>query len=201
VSVLVVIGTSTGGPTALARVFEKLPVLERACICIVQHMPPGFTANLAKRLSQISQWEVREAVDGDEILPRRAYIAPGGFQTAVQNVSGRLQLSVLPTGPVNGHQPSVDVLFHSAAENFSGAIIGVLLTGMGKDGAAGLRAIRERSGHTIAEAESTCVVFGMPRAAIALNAVKQVVPIDGIHTAIVESYEEFMKRRRMLAGR
>ncbi len=185
----------------MARVFEKLPVLERACICIVQHMPPGFTANLAKRLSQISQWEVREAVDGDEILPRRAYIAPGGFQTAVQNVSGRLQLSVLPTGPVNGHQPSVDVLFHSAAENFSGAIIGVLLTGMGKDGAAGLRAIRERSGHTIAEAESTCVVFGMPRAAIALNAVKQVVPIDGIHTAIVESYEEFMKRRRMLAGR
>jgi chemotaxis response regulator CheB len=94
----------------------------------------------------------------------------------------------------------VDVLFHSAVKNFPGPLIGVLLTGMGKDGAAGLRAIRERAGHTIAEAECTCVVFGMPRAAIAMNAARQILPIDRIHTAIVESYQELMRERRMSAG-
>jgi two-component system chemotaxis response regulator CheB len=200
VQVLVVIGASTGGPRALAHVFERLPVLECASICIVQHMPPGFTGNLARRLAQISQWDVREATDGEAILPRRAYVAPGGYQTEVRNLAGHLQLSVSPTGPVNGHQPSVDVLFHSAVKNFPGPLIGVLLTGMGKDGAAGLRAIRERAGHTIAEAECTCVVFGMPRAAIAMNAARQILPIDRIHTAIVESYQELMRERRMSAG-
>jgi two-component system chemotaxis response regulator CheB len=200
VQVLVVIGASTGGPRALAHLLEKLPVLECASICIVQHMPPGFTGNLARRLAQISPWGVREATDGEAILPRCAYVAPGGYQMEVRNIGGQLQLSVAATGPVNGHQPSVDVLFHSAVRNFPGALIGVLLTGMGKDGAAGLRAIRERAGHTIAEAESSCVVFGMPRAAIAMNAARQVLPIDGIHTAIVESYQEFMRERRMSTG-
>jgi two-component system, chemotaxis family, protein-glutamate methylesterase/glutaminase len=187
---LILFGTSTGGPQALTMVFEQLPVLANTSCCIVQHMPAGFTTHLAKRLHQVSKWHVKEAVHGEPLEPGVAYLAPGGSQMSVQAIHGKIHLHVEQSGPVGGHQPSVDVLFMSAARYFAGPIIAVLMTGMGKDGAMGLKVLHSRGAYTIAQDEQSCVVYGMPRAAVLLNAVDSVVPLARIHEEITTSWSQ-----------
>jgi len=188
-SVLLVIGTSTGGPKALTQLFLELPLLPDTACCIVQHMPARFTANLARRLNDISVWGVREATNGERIESGNVYIAPGGSQMTVSSADASA-LSVASTGAINGHQPSVDALCFSVAATWKGDIIAVLMTGMGKDGALGLKEIRMRGGHTIVESEASCVVYGMPRAAVQIDAADEIVPLSEIGRAIQKVSEK-----------
>lgn len=185
---LVVMGTSTGGPQALSVVLRDLQVLPHTACLIVQHMPKGFTSNLAKRLDQLSDWEISEAVDGELIQPGHAYIAPGGLQTEISVQDEKLCLSVENCSSVKGHRPSVDVLFSSVAKRFKGHMIAVLMTGMGKDGASGLHEIKRVGGYTLGEAEATCVVYGMPKAALLLGATTEMIPLSEISGTIERAH-------------
>ncbi|MDR9440726.1 MAG: chemotaxis response regulator protein-glutamate methylesterase [Halomonas sp.] len=176
---LIIIGASTGGTEAIRNVLEPLPANSPA-ILITQHMPGGFTRSFAERLDRLCQISVKEAVDGERILPGHAYIAPGDVHLKLAR-SGANYVARLDDGlPVNRHRPSVDVLFHSAASQAGRNAIGVLLTGMGKDGAAGLLEMRQAGSATLAQDEASCVVFGMPREAIALDAASDVLPLEEI---------------------
>lgn len=187
---LILIGTSTGGPKALTTVFEQLPVLPGTACCVVQHMPAGFTRNLAKRINQLSSWQCQEA-EGEELLQTGGvYIAPGGLQTAIKWTEAGPRFAIAATGPVNGHQPAVDVLFESALSMRSLKLVGVLMTGMGSDGARGLKKIHDAGWPTLAEAEESCVVFGMPRAAIQLEAVDTIVPLQNLAEALVQTWRK-----------
>jgi two-component system, chemotaxis family, protein-glutamate methylesterase/glutaminase len=187
---VVAIGVSTGGPAALAYLLPRLPADLKAAVVVVQHMPEGgFTEMLARRLSQGCGLDVREARDGDALRDGQVLVAPGGRHLRVRRrPQGALAL-VGGGEPVSGHRPSADVLFHSVAEEFGPRGTGVLLTGMGEDGAAGLQEIRAASGHTLAQDEESSVVFGMPRAAIARGAVEQVLSLEKIPDAIVSAVE------------
>jgi two-component system chemotaxis response regulator CheB len=152
---------------------------------IVQHMPEQFIATFAQRLNQICEMEVREAQDNDHVVPGVALLAPGNRHMVLQQ-SGDRYLAKVKNGPAVNHQrPSVDVLFQSVARSAGSNAIGVLLTGMGADGAKGLLAMHERGAYTLAQDEQTCVVFGMPKEAISLGAVNDVVPLQHIPQAIV----------------
>ncbi|WP_290793727.1 chemotaxis response regulator protein-glutamate methylesterase [Halomonas sp.] len=176
---LIIIGASTGGTEAIRRVLEPLPANSPA-IMIAQHMPGGFTRSFAERLDRLCQISVKEAEDGERVLPGHAYIAPGDAHLKLSR-SGANYVARLDQGaPVNRHRPSVDVLFHSAAEQAGRNAVGVLLTGMGKDGAAGLVEMRTAGAPTIAQDEASCVVFGMPREAIALGGASEVVTLEEI---------------------
>ncbi|GHE21323.1 protein-glutamate methylesterase/protein-glutamine glutaminase [Halomonas urumqiensis] len=176
---LVIIGASTGGTEAIRRVLEPLPAGSPA-ILITQHMPGGFTRSFAERLDRLCQIKVKEAEDGERVLPGHAYIAPGDAHLKLAR-SGANYVARLDDGPpVNRHRPSVDVLFHSAATHAGRNAIGVLLTGMGKDGAAGLVEMRKAGAPTLAQDEASCVVFGMPREAIALGGAGEVVALEDI---------------------
>jgi|TARA_B100000700_G_scaffold81993_1_gene92270 two-component system chemotaxis response regulator CheB len=176
---LLIIGASTGGTEAIRNVLEPLPSNAPA-ILITQHMPGGFTRSFAERLDKLCQIRVKEAHDGERVLPGHAYIAPGDQHLKLAR-SGANYVVRLDSGPpVNRHRPSVDVLFESAAQQAGRNAIGVLLTGMGKDGAAGLLAMRNAGAATVAQDEDSCVVFGMPREAIALGAADEVLPLDAI---------------------
>lgn len=176
---LLIIGASTGGTEAIRRVLEPLPANSPA-IMIAQHMPGGFTRSFAERLDRLCQISVKEAEDGERVLPGHAYIAPGDAHLKLAR-SGANYVARLDQGPpVNRHRPSVDVLFRSAAENAGRNSIGVLLTGMGKDGAAGLLEMRRAGAPTIAQDEASCVVFGMPREAIALGGASEVISLEQI---------------------
>ncbi len=190
---LIVIGTSTGGPQALTTVFSSLQVIPGTACLIVQHMPPGFTANLAKRLDQLSTWQVKEAEDGEPICSGLAYMAPGGFQLRIDNKMNTYSLRIRSDGQVNGHQPSVDALFFSVADIWKGSLIGVIMTGMGRDGANGLKEIRNRGGYTIAEAEDSCVVFGMPKAAVSIDAAVVVAPLPDIASAVCNGWNSVVR--------
>jgi two-component system chemotaxis response regulator CheB len=176
---VVCIGASTGGTEALYDVLTELPG-DIPGIAIVQHMPAGFTRSFAERLDKACQIRVKEAQDGDRILQGHALLAPGGLHMAVKRVGASHIVRVGPGQPVNRHCPSVDILFRSAARHLGDNAIGVILTGMGNDGAAGLLAMRQAGARTVAEDESTCVVFGMPREAIALGAAEEVVPLTDV---------------------
>jgi two-component system chemotaxis response regulator CheB len=155
---------------------------------VTQHMPEGFTRMFAARLDKLCSIRVSEAVHGERVLPGHAYIAPGHSHLLVRR-SGANYVTELSQGPpVNRHRPSVDVLFRSAAKTAGGNALGVILTGMGKDGAAGMVEMREAGAWTIAEDESTCVVFGMPREAIAAGAVEEVVPLPRIAERVFERF-------------
>lgn len=186
---IVAIGTSTGGPKALHQVIPKLPGSINAAILVVQHMPPGFTKSLAERLDSISQIRVKEAENNEIIVPGCAYIAPGDYHLTVNSrlVSGTKQLyiSLDKTPPYGGHRPSVDVMFNSVANEFWSRIIGVIMTGMGRDGAEGLAKIKDQGGFTIAEDKSSCIVYGMPRAAVETGKVDKVVPLQNISEEII----------------
>jgi two-component system chemotaxis response regulator CheB len=176
---LVILGASTGGPEAIRQVLEPLPANSPA-ILIAQHMPADFTHSFAQRLDRLCGIHVKQAAAGERILPGHTYIAPGDQHLKLAR-SGANYVVKLDSGPpVNRHKPSVDVLFYSAAEQAGGNCIGVLLTGMGKDGAAGLRAMREAGATTLAQDEQTALVFGMPREAIAQNGASEIVGLDEI---------------------
>ncbi|MCE8031235.1 chemotaxis response regulator protein-glutamate methylesterase [Halomonas daqingensis] len=176
---LIIIGASTGGTEAIRAVLEPLPANSPA-ILITQHMPGGFTRSFAERLNRLCSIIVKEASDGERVLPGHAYIAPGDAHLKLAR-SGANYVARLDDGPpVNRHRPSVDVLFHSAATQAGRNAIGVILTGMGKDGAAGLLEMRQAGSATLAQDEASCVVFGMPREAIALGGAVEVVGLDDI---------------------
>lgn len=181
---VVAIGTSTGGTQALEAVLTKLPATALG-IVIVQHMPEKFTAMFAERLHNLCQIEVREAKHGDRVIPGRALIAPGGRHMMLKRNGAQYVVDVTDGPLVNRHKPSVDVLFRSVAK-FAGAnALGIIMTGMGDDGARGLKEMRDAGAKTIAQDEASCVVFGMPKEAIKLGAAEQILPLEQIPAAIV----------------
>lgn len=181
---IIAIGTSTGGTQALEVVLTALP---RVCpgIVIVQHMPEKFTAMFASRLNGICEIEVREAKHGDRVIPGRALIAPGGLHMRLIRNGAYYQVDVIDGPPVNRHKPSVDVLFKSVAQVAGSNALGIIMTGMGDDGARGLREMHDCGARTIAQDEASCVVFGMPKEAIKLNAVDFEMSLHQIADEIV----------------
>lgn len=163
---IVALGVSTGGPNALQYLFSHLPVEFSGSILVVQHMPDGFTELFAKRLDDCCPIRVKEAQSGDLLVAGRALICPGNRHMKVRKMPLGNVAVLSEEAPVNGHRPSVDVLFHSVAEEFGPQAMAVLMTGMGEDGAFGLGEIRAAGGYTVAQSQETCVVFGMPKAAI-----------------------------------
>ena len=176
---VIAIGTSTGGTQALEVVLTALP---RVCpgIVIVQHMPEKFTAAFASRLNSLCEIEVREAQNGDRVIPGRALIAPGGRHLLLKR-SGAQYIAEVIDGPVvNRHRPSVDVLFRSVAKCAGKNAIGIIMTGMGDDGAAGLLEMKQAGAHTVAQDEATCVVYGMPKEAVKRGAADKIIPLESI---------------------
>jgi two-component system chemotaxis response regulator CheB len=181
---VIAIGASTGGTEAIAAVLTKLPASTPG-IVIAQHIPPQFSRAFANRLNDICAIEVKEAEDGDVLRPGRALVAPGDFHMLLRRTGGRYSVNV-KTGPrVCYQRPSVDVLFSSVAEAAGNRAIGVLLTGMGADGAQGLLKMRNAGARTIAQDEATCVVFGMPREAIAAGAAEQILALPAVANGIL----------------
>jgi len=185
---VIAIGISTGGPNALQFVLSQIPADFQSAIVIVQHMPEGFTEMFAKRLDECCALEVHEARSGDLLLAGRVLICPGNRHMMVRRMP-RGDMVILSDGPpVNGHRPSADVLFHSVAQEFGLTTVGILMTGMGDDGAEGLGAIKAAGGMTIAQSEDTCVVSGMPRAAILKGYANKIVPLDGLSAYLIRNY-------------
>lgn len=179
---LVAIAASLGGPKALSTLLSMLPREFKAPIVLVQHISDGFTGGMAHWLSWQTSSRVVEATDGEQLAPGTVYVGPSGFHLTVRN-DGRIKLEDTP--PLMGFRPACDRLLESAAAAFGRRAIGVVLTGMGRDGARGLKLIREAGGHTVAQDESSCVVFGMPREAIALGAAEKILPLDQIAAQLV----------------
>lgn len=173
---LVIVGASTGGTEAIRTLLQPLPP-DSPGILITQHMPAGFTRSFAQRLNQLCQVTVSEASHGDRVLPGHVYIAPGDMHMRLARSGANYVVELDEGPPVNRHRPSVDVLFNSAAQTAGKNAIGVILTGMGKDGAAGMLAMHEAGARTLAQDEASCIVFGMPREAIALGGVDEIVPL------------------------
>lgn len=184
---LIMIGSSTGGTEAIRQVLEPLPANSPA-IMITQHMPAGFTRSFVQRLDGLCAVEVHEAEDGQRVLPGHVYLAPGGVAHMKLARSGANYVVKLDDSePVNRHRPSVDVLFNSAAQVAGKNAIGVILTGMGKDGARGMLAMREAGALTFAQDEASCVVFGMPREALLIGAAGEAVPLHEMSERILKS--------------
>lgn len=181
----VVIGSSTGGTQALELVLTSLPA-DAPGIAITQHMPERFTAMYAQRLSGICAMKVREAKDGDRLERGLALIAPGGLHMQLRKTNGQYYVHVTDGPPVNRHKPSVDVLFKSAAECAGRDALGIIMTGMGDDGARGMKLLHDGGARCIAQNEETCVVFGMPKEAIKLQAVDDILPLESIARAILQ---------------
>jgi two-component system chemotaxis response regulator CheB len=188
---IVLIGVSTGGPSALAEVLPALPAGIGAPVFIVQHMPPHFTEALAERLQTKCAIPVKEAQDGEIARPSHAYLAPGGRHMKLSpGQHGEIVIRVTDDPPENACRPSVDYLFRSAALNFPGRSVAAILTGMGNDGTEGMRLLKRGGSPTIAQDEASCVVFGMPREAIQAGVVDTVVPLTKIASAIVRAIAE-----------
>jgi two-component system chemotaxis response regulator CheB len=181
---IVCIGVSTGGTEALNDVLEVLPT-ECPGILIVQHMPQGFTAAFARRLNGVCRISVKEAEDGEPVQPGHAYIAPGARHMLLQRTGLRYHIAIKDGPPVSRHRPSADVLFRSAAQYAGSNALGIIMTGMGDDGARGLLEMRKLGAATRAQDEESCVVFGMPKEAIARNAVEKVVSLSQIPREIM----------------
>ena len=181
---IVAIGTSTGGTQALEAVLSELPAVSPG-IVVVQHMPPQFTAAFAARLNSLCEIEVREAVNNDRVVPGCALIAPGGKHMLLVRSGAQYHVEIKDGPPVNRHRPSVDVLFRSVAKCAGKNALGIIMTGMGDDGARGLKEMRDAGAHTVAQDEATCVVFGMPKEAIRLEAAARIEPLDHIARLIL----------------
>jgi two-component system, chemotaxis family, protein-glutamate methylesterase/glutaminase len=186
---LFIIGASTGGTEAIREVLTRLPP-DSPAVMITQHMPPGFTKSFAQRLDSLCRITVTEAVDGERVLPGHAYIAPGDRHLRLAR-SGANYLVALDDGPpVNRHRPSVEVLFKSAAQLAGPNVLGVMLTGMGKDGAAAMLEMRNAGAYNIAQDEASCIVFGMPKEAINAGAVHEVLPVTKIADRLLQKLAE-----------
>jgi two-component system, chemotaxis family, protein-glutamate methylesterase/glutaminase len=181
---VIAIGASTGGTEAIRDVLGKLPA-EMPPIVMVQHMPELFTGSFAKRLDSLSALTVIEARGGEKLQPGTVYLAPGHSHMSVRRVAGGYKVELARTEPVNRHRPSVDVLFDSVASEVADSATGIILTGMGKDGACGLLAMRRAGAWTIGQDEASCVVYGMPREAFALGGVAEVAPLGDIGTRLL----------------
>lgn len=181
---VVAIGASTGGTEALVSILTAMPAHAPGTV-IVQHMPPGFTSSFARRLDSLCNIHVSEARDGDRILPGHALIAPGDFHMKVVRDGANYLVRVGKAPPVNRFRPSVDVLFRSCASHLGANCVGVMLTGMGCDGAAGMLEMHKAGAYTIAQNEATCVVFGMPKEAIARGGVREIAPLERIPQQIL----------------
>jgi two-component system chemotaxis response regulator CheB len=182
---IIAVGASTGGTEALKEFLMMLPA-HTPGIVIVQHMPEKFTKSFAERCDQLCTIRVKEAQDGDRVLTGHALIAPGSFHMALRRNGAQYFVAVYSAPPVNRHRPSVDVLFDSVAECAGRNAVGVIMTGMGNDGAKGLLAMKQAGARTIAQDEATCVVFGMPREAIALGAADHVIGLPRIAHKVLE---------------
>lgn len=181
---LIAIGASTGGTEAIKELLLGLPANSPAVV-ITQHMPAGFTRSYAERLNRLTQLRVAEAIDGQRLLPGHAYLAPGDYHFEVARSGADYIACLHQQEPVNRHRPAVDLLFESVAHYAGANAVAALLTGMGKDGAFGMRQIRDAGGYTIAQDEASCVVFGMPREAIALGGATEVLPLEAIAPALL----------------
>lgn len=189
-------GASTGGTEALKDILVQMPP-DSPGVVIAQHMPEGFTKSFAQRIDALCRISVKEAEHGDRILPGHAYIAPGHSHLLVVRRGGDFLCELSQSDPVNRHRPSVDVLFRSAAKHAGKQAVGVILTGMGKDGAYGLKEMHNAGAHTFAQDEASCIVFGMPREAIAQGAVDEVVPLGDMAKRILA----YLKKRTGTAFR
>jgi two-component system chemotaxis response regulator CheB len=183
---VVAIGTSTGGTQALEEILVALP---RVCpgIVIVQHMPEKFTAAFAARLDQVCEISVKEAQNGDRVVPGRALIAPGGKHMLLRRSGAQYHVEIVDGPLVNRHRPSVDVLFRAVAKCAGSNALGVILTGMGNDGAAGLLEMRNAGAHTLAQDEESCVVYGMPKEAVKCGAAQRSIPLSAVASEILSS--------------
>jgi two-component system, chemotaxis family, protein-glutamate methylesterase/glutaminase len=182
---IVFIGASTGGTEATKEVLVNLPH-DSPAVMITQHMPPGFTKSYATRLDGLCRIGVKEAVDGERVLPGHAYIAPGGMHLSVERSGANYIARVRDGDPVNRHKPSVEVLFKSAARVVGPNAMGIMLTGMGADGAAAMKEMRDAGSYNLVQDEASCVVFGMPREAIAAGAANEVLPLAHIAPKLLE---------------
>lgn len=182
---LIFIGASTGGTEATKEVLASLPA-DAPGVVITQHMPPGFTRNYAARLDGLCKISVKEASDGERILPGHAYIAPGGMHLSVERSGANYIARVQDGDPVNRHKPSVEVLFKSAARVVGPNAIGIMLTGMGADGARAMREMKDAGAYCVAQDEASCVVFGMPREAINAGAINEVLPLTKIAPHVLD---------------
>ncbi|GAB6173421.1 chemotaxis response regulator protein-glutamate methylesterase [Paradesulfitobacterium aromaticivorans] len=184
---IVAIGTSTGGPSALQAVLPQLPGNFPVPVIVAQHMPPGFTAPLAERLNTLCALEVKEGIAGEVLKAGKVYIAPAGKQMQVQRRGGQLVLQITDESPITTlYRPSVDVMFFSLAKEVGKGTLGVVMTGMGNDGMRGMREIKALDGFAIAEAEETCVVYGMPRALVEAKLADRIVPLGEIGKTITD---------------
>ncbi|MBS0292301.1 MAG: chemotaxis response regulator protein-glutamate methylesterase [Proteobacteria bacterium] len=181
---LICIGASTGGTEAIREVLVHMPA-DSPAIVITQHMPPGFTTSFATRLNSLCQITVKEAANGERILPGHAYIAPGGKQFSIARSGANYVAVVDDAPPVNRHKPSVEVLFKSAAAVVGRNAYGIMLTGMGADGAAAMREMKDAGSYNYVQDEASCIVFGMPREAIAHGAADEVLPLTQIAPALI----------------
>jgi two-component system, chemotaxis family, protein-glutamate methylesterase/glutaminase len=179
----IVIGCSTGGPPALQHLLQQLPRLPVPFV-IAQHMPPTFTRLFAERVNKLTTWDVKEASDGELLVPGSVYVAPGGQQSEVRRVAEGLQVRVFPAGLNDLHAPSVDRLFRSASDACRERLVAIIMTGMGDDGAEAMRVVKERGGRTIAESSESAIIFGMPAEAIRTGAVDDVLALSAIPSAI-----------------
>ncbi|MEC5388352.1 chemotaxis response regulator protein-glutamate methylesterase [Uliginosibacterium sp. H3] len=190
---VILIGASTGGTEAIREVLTPLPA-EMPPILIVQHMPELFTTSFAKRLDSLSRLHVKEAEDGEPIKPGTAYLAPGHSHLSLKRQGGNLACELSGAQPVNRHRPSVDVLFLSAARMLGPRAFGILLTGMGKDGAQGLLAMRQAGAWTVAQDEDSCVVWGMPREAAMIGGAQEVAPLQNIANLLLQRLRQGERR-------
>lgn len=182
---LVAIGSSTGGPPALQQIFSAFEQKYPFAIVVSQHMPPGFTKAFADRLNRSSHFDVKEAEDGDLVLPGRVLIAPGGMNMVFEVCGGQVTARIVAPTESDRYVPSVDVMLQSCAGIYRKRVAAVILTGMGNDGSKGVRIIKEHGGFVIAESEETAVVYGMPREAVATGVVDRCVPLDRVASEIV----------------
>ena len=187
---LIVLGSSTGGTEAIREILQSLPN-EIPPMLIVQHIPPVFSAAFSARLNDLCPFEVKEAANGDEVKANRVLIAPGGKQMGLKVLKDKLIVVINDDPPVNRHKPSVDYMFKSVAEMGSKKVVGVILTGMGADGAREMKNLKDMGIKTIAQDKDSCVVFGMPREAIQLGGIDHVLPLDQIAGKIMDLCSQF----------
>jgi len=181
------IGTSTGGPKALQTLFSAIPADFSKPILVVQHMPPGFTKAFAERLNSLSKISVKEAENGDVVEPGKAYIAPGDYQMKVISKNGSKVIELEHSNTVNGHRPSIEVLFNSMSEVYGGNhLLSVIMTGMGRDGSQSITNIHNQGGVTLAQDEASSVVYGMNRVAVELGGIDLVLPLEDIIPKMIE---------------